>query len=50
MKTPMVNSNAAKSNEGGTVGFIRSRNLPSAGEMSISLLEPALVTPGTSQH
>ena len=26
MKTPTVNSNAAKSNEGGTVGFIRSRN------------------------
>jgi hypothetical protein len=27
MKTPIVNSNAAKSNAGGTVGFIRSRNL-----------------------
>ena len=26
MKTPTVNSNAAKSNEGGTVGFMRSRN------------------------
>jgi hypothetical protein len=50
MKTPTVKSNAAKSNEGGTVGFIRSRNLPSDGRMSISLLEPALVTLGTSQQ
>src|SRR6266705_5370062 len=50
MKTPTVNSNAAKSSERGAVRFIRSRNLPSAGEMSISLLEPALVTPGTSQQ
>src|SRR2546425_4389925 len=50
MKTPTVNNNAAKSNDEGTGGFIRSRNLPSAGKMSISLLEPALVTPGTSQQ